>query len=95
MTEQLSFGDPNGWISRQTRLPTKEDADPHGCVLAWHEYNGAVVAGNYNYETPGWKRVCENACYTHWMRLPGRPWELEEKRRQRQESGGIAWQPQK
>lgn len=97
MTEQLSFGDPYGWISREERLPGPEDGDAQGCVLAWHEYNGASVAGNWNYANPGWRAVRENAYFTHWMRLPPRPAELEEKRLARIKAarGAVAWTPGK
>jgi hypothetical protein len=32
------------WISKRDRLPERGDADIQGCVLAWHIYNGMMVA---------------------------------------------------
>lgn len=99
MTEQLSFGDPNGWISREERLPTKEDGDAQGCVLAWHEYNGAMVAGTahiYGYcETPGWQRVRECEFFSHWQRTPGAPMDTRNTAQAAPatDRGGIAWRP--
>ena len=46
------------WISAAERLPTKEDADAQGCVIAWHRYNGVMVTG--------WHQFGRNQFYTHW-----------------------------
>lgn len=53
------------WINAEERLPTREDADDWGCVLVWHTYQGAMIAG--------WKQVEKNCFMTHWQRSPQAP----------------------
>lgn len=48
-------------------LPTREDADQAGNVLAWHKYNGAMNAHISAVQTNASKM------FTHWMRLPAKP----------------------
>lgn len=102
MAVQLSFGDPYGWISREERLPGPEDGDAQGCVLAWHLFNGTMVAGTahiYGYcETPGWQRVRECEFFTHWQKTPGAPMGTRNTAQAAQaapatDRGGIAWRP--
>lgn len=54
-----------GWIATGERMPGKEDVDPAGCVLAWHEDNGCMVVYH--------AFVKSNRLYTHWQRLPDGP----------------------
>jgi len=53
---------PAGWPEPITdRLPTAEDADEYGCVLAYHD-------GNADGEPPGWyQNICDDV-------MPGQPW---------------------
>ncbi len=55
------------WISKATRLPTQQDADPWGCVLVWHIHNGV--------QTLGWQNpMLKSSKYiTHWMTPPPAP----------------------
>ena len=48
------------WIKVADRLPTKEDADHTGYVLAWHETDGAFVQG--------YKRIYRSG-FTHWAKI--------------------------
>ena len=54
--------DDGDWIDAKQRKPTIDDADVFGCVLVYHEYNGAMVTG--------WQQFDMNRFYTHWMPLP-------------------------
>lgn len=64
MAEQpILFNTPMGnWIPKSERLPKPEDADPQQCVVAWHEYNGAMIIG--------WRQVEENRYVSHWQPCP-------------------------
>ncbi len=57
------------WIWRRTdegeRLPTKEDADEHNCVLVMHAYQGVMVTGWFNVE--------RNRFVYAWARCPKGP----------------------
>lgn len=46
-------------------MPTAEDADKEGCIVAWHAYQGAVITG--------WRRVAENRFISHWTHTPPAP----------------------
>ncbi len=56
------------WISVKDRLPTREDAEPHGRVLALE-----IIGSDAYYATPIWRLVARNSRYTHWMPLPPLP----------------------
>ena len=60
------------WISKDERMPTAEDADGEGLVLAWHRYQGAMLTG--------WFRVVEIRMFTHWQHAPDPPPGYEELR---------------
>lgn len=51
-----------GWIAKEDRKPTADDADIMGCVLARHANEGLRVTGWHQFET--------NRYYTHWMPTP-------------------------
>ena len=46
-------------------MPTAEDGNYKGEVLAWHREIGIMVTG--------WFIIGFRDMYTHWMRTPGRP----------------------
>lgn len=54
------------WIPIAEHKPTPEDADEQGCVIAWHEYQGAMVLHVHNVRNFG-------AYITHWMHTPAPP----------------------
>lgn len=54
-----------GWISAQSRKPTKNDADPMGCVLIKCTLRGIMVTG--------WHQFSNDGNITHWQRLPEKP----------------------
>jgi len=57
---------PNSsWIEVETRKPTMEDADFHGCVLAWHVWQGVMIVQH--------TLIGKNSFYTHWMTPPEPP----------------------
>lgn len=52
------------WINKKDRLPTAEDADPQGCVLVWHTFNGLMVTG--------WFQVERGVFLNYWQpAIPG------------------------
>ena len=53
------------WIDKEKRLPTAEDADEEGLVLAWHRYQGTMLTG--------WFRVVDSKMFTHWQHTPEPP----------------------
>ena len=53
------------WIDKEKRLPTAEDADEEGLVLAWHRYQGTMLTG--------WFRVVDSKMVTHWQHTPEPP----------------------
>lgn len=53
------------WVDSKERMPTKADADPQACVLAWHTYNGVMLVG--------WHRVLENQFILAWATPPAGP----------------------
>lgn len=61
-----------GWISRQERMPTAEDADALGCVLVWHIWQGVMVMG--------WHQVENNRFVSHWTPMIQPPRNYEELR---------------
>lgn len=62
---QLPAENAEPWIPTRDLKPGKDDGDSSGCVLAWHAYNGVVIAAVEN--------VQRNNLYTHWMKVPERP----------------------
>lgn len=60
------------WISVKARLPTEEDADPVGCVIVYHLFQGVMVIG--------WHQIAGGGYYTHWMPTPAPPEEAEKLR---------------
>lgn len=60
------------WIEKAKQPPTEADADPMGCVLVWHLYQGVMVYG--------WRNANENRFMTHWARTPQRPEGLDKHR---------------
>lgn len=48
----------SAWIDAKVQKPTAADADPQGCVIAWHRYNGMMVTG--------WHQFGDNPYFTHW-----------------------------
>ena len=64
MSGQLSiWGDE--WINKRDQLPTAEDGNYKGEVLAWHKELGLMVTG--------WFIIEASDMFTHWMRTPGKP----------------------
>ena len=57
--------DDDNWIDAKQRKPKEADADVFHCVLAYHEFNGAMVTG--------WRQFDMNRFFTHWMPLPPPP----------------------
>lgn len=55
----------DGWIRKAMMLPTSADADPQGCVIAWHMYNGMMVMQ--------WHQAAGNLYISHWMPALKRP----------------------
>ena len=53
------------WIDKEKRLPTAEDADEEGLVLAWHRYQGTMLTG--------WFRAADSKMFTHWQHTPEPP----------------------
>lgn len=53
------------WIRTTDRMPTQQDADDFGCVIAWHEMGGLMVMG--------WHRVAENRFIVAWAPTPEGP----------------------
>lgn len=53
------------WIDKKERLPTEDDADGEGVVLAWHRYQGTMLTG--------WFRVADDNMFTHWQHVPEPP----------------------
>lgn len=47
-------------------MPTPEDADEQGCVLAWHIYQGVIVLHIHNAQNYG-------TYITDWMKTPAAP----------------------
>ena len=76
MSENLTSSDvPDNnvgkWISVTERLPTEEDADWNGKVLAIDDYLGEI-------QTYWYKVVARHAnSFSHWMPLPQPPKESE------------------
>ncbi len=60
------------WIDKALQQPTKADADPAGCVIVWHLYQGVMLCG--------WHTAVENRFMTHWMPPPERPKDLDRSR---------------
>lgn len=56
-----------GWIKKADRLPAEQDADPWGCVLVWHVYNGVQLLGWHN------PMLMTSRYITHWMSPPAAP----------------------
>lgn len=67
--------DNNGWIDAAARPPCKEDADAKGCVEAWHQYNGVMIAG--------WHQFGLNPFLLYWRPVPPPPpgFEIWEKKK--------------
>lgn len=63
------------WTPIDDRLPTQEDADVHGCVIAWHVYQGVLITG--------WRYVAENRFFSHWMRTIPAPAYIDPKYKNR------------
>ena len=66
------------WIPVAERLPEKQDADPQGCVLVWHMYNGSMMMQ--------WHLVRSHGTVTHWAPAPTPPPGYEALRRTYMES---------
>lgn len=65
----------NDWTPIDDRLPTQEDADVHGCVIAWHVYQGVLITG--------WRYVAENRFVSHWTRTIPAPAYIDPKYKNR------------
>ena len=55
-----------GWISKNSRKPTRKDCDAQGCILAWHQYQGCCLVSLDNFKRFG-------NFYSHWMPTTGKP----------------------
>lgn len=53
------------WIATAKRKPTQADADPYGCVMAYHMMQGVMIIG--------WHVVGDGGYYTHWAHIPEAP----------------------
>lgn len=55
-----------GWTAMHDRPQTDADADPWGCVIAWHIHNGAIIINIHN--------IAHYGLYiTHWQPTPAAP----------------------
>ncbi len=63
--EMDSYEEKIRWIDRGDRLPTADDADRWGCVLALHSMQGAIVTH--------WKLVEGNRFIYAWTHTPKGP----------------------
>lgn len=41
------------WVDKNVRVPTEEDADEYGTIMALHKLNGVIVTKLYNFERFG------------------------------------------
>ena len=58
------------WIDKAHKLPRAQDGDAQGCVIGWHEFNGAVITG--------WRNARKSEFISHWMPCPEGPMKQEE-----------------
>lgn len=59
------------WIDICETMPTQDDADAYGCVLAWSRMNGCIIVN--------WRNFKHYGCYlSHWARMPEEPKEMEQ-----------------
>lgn len=54
------------WIDKAQKRPNWQHADPQGCVMAWHKYQGCIITG--------WRRARDSEFITHWQRCPEGPY---------------------
>lgn len=57
-----------GWVARETRMPTREDADTSGCVLWADSVWQQAYRGGY-----GERPIVGRTPYSHWMPIPSLP----------------------
>ena len=70
----ITDGNNDGaWISVKKRLPTAEDADSQGCVLAWHIFQGLMLVG--------WHQIRDNRFMVYWQRPIAPPKDAAELRK--------------
>lgn len=55
------------WIDRRKRLPTREDADKYGCILAFNVHEGMHLSNPENYNRYG------GLCEPYWAHTPAEP----------------------
>lgn len=54
------------WVDRNVRVPTEEDADEYGAILARHKYNGVTVTTPHNFNHFG-------SFMDYWAKTPRGP----------------------
>lgn len=60
------------WIRTSERMPSADELDVHGCVLAWHLFSGCVVIGA--------KSLIGSTTLLYWMPCPKAPEGAEKDR---------------
>lgn len=60
-------GQPVVWIDRRERLPTREDADKYGCILAFNVHEGMHLSNPESYNRYG------GLCEPYWAHTPAEP----------------------
>ena len=55
------------WIDRRKRLPTREDADKYGCILAFNVHEGMHLSNPESYNRYG------GLCEPYWAHTPAEP----------------------
>lgn len=53
------------WIRVNERLPVAEDCGPNGRIIAWHRYNGAMIANAH--------QLRDNRFMRWWLPYPKAP----------------------
>lgn len=53
------------WKQKTKTRPNRDDADPKGCVICWHKYQGMMVYGV--------EYVRKSEMITHYVRYEGGP----------------------